>query len=187
MQIMHRITTGCIERLEEYVRKYDAEGEFGYEASNTLKEKLFSPDKIGNLSGSESYDTLVALEGFYTFLGQIDARLLTLNPSAQATWDKGFVSAVEYVQVQVERMRSWTRQQLKSRSSQALLVPCTAAAELRKSLQKDGPPGRERSHATSSGNNGPQDGAKRSTGGDQAHVQDEEEYASIPRAYSKIV
>jgi len=56
---------------EPYVFKYRIKAEFGHEISATLKEKLFPPDDVGGFSSSQPYDTLVALEGFYVFLGYI--------------------------------------------------------------------------------------------------------------------
>jgi ferredoxin-nitrate reductase len=137
MEVMQRIVVSCVDRLTPYVLKYRAKGDFGHQVSDDLKDKLFPSTVIGGFSGSESYDTLVALEGFYTFLCQISARLITLSPSANALWDEGFVSAVNFTQTQIERIKAWTKQQLQSRGPQALLVPCIAAAELKKKLEQE--------------------------------------------------
>ncbi|KAK5065342.1 hypothetical protein LTR84_001180 [Exophiala bonariae] len=136
MQVMHRIITSCVDHFEPYVLKYRAVGDFGHDINDKLKDNLFPADVIGHFSGSESFDTLVVLQGFYTFLSQVEAHLITLSPSAQATWDKAFISAVAFVQTQVERMQAWTKQQLKSRGPQALLVPCQPAADLKKRFEE---------------------------------------------------
>ena len=120
--------------------KYRAKGEFGHEISATLKDKLFPADEVGGFSGSEAYDTLVALEGFYVFIGHVDAHLITLTPTVQATWDKAFMSAVEFGSTQIERMQAWTKQQLRVRGPQTLLVPCIPAANLKKKLEKENIP-----------------------------------------------
>jgi ferredoxin-nitrate reductase len=136
MQVMHRIVTLCVEHFEPHVLKYRAVGNFGHDINAKLKDNLFPADVVGHFSGSESFDTMVALQGFYTFLSQIEAHLITLSPSAQATWDKAFISAVAFLQTQLGRMQAWTKQQLKSRAPQALLVPCQPAADLKKRFEK---------------------------------------------------
>lgn len=130
MHIMHTITTSCIKKLEPITERYEIDEKLGHELSETLKERLF-PDEIVNITGSPSYDILIILHGFHLFLGHIEAHLFALEPTAQASWDEGFVEAIAFVTDQVERMKQWNKQQLHSRGPQTLLVPCKQAVGLR--------------------------------------------------------
>jgi hypothetical protein len=71
------------------------------------------------------------LQSFYLFLGHVEGHVITLVPAVQASWDKEFFEAVNFVNPQIGGMFAWTKQQMGSRGPQALLVPGRAAAELK--------------------------------------------------------
>jgi hypothetical protein len=137
MKVMSRIVGSCVDKMSAYASKYRAAGEFGEELSSRLKEQLFPNEFIGGMSGSPAYDTLIALQSFYLFIGHVQGHLVTLSPASQATWDRGFVEAVDFVTEQLERITSWTKQQMGSRASQTLLVPCKEAARLKNVFKKE--------------------------------------------------
>ncbi|KAK5532645.1 hypothetical protein LTR23_009455 [Exophiala sp. CCFEE 6169] len=131
MVVMHRIITSCIERLGPFTVKCRIEHPYGQQTSLDLKKRLFPDILAGGISGSNAYDILITLQSFYLFLGHVEGHVITLVPAAQASWDKEFFEAVNFVNTQIGRMFAWTKQQMGSRGPQALLVPGRAAAELK--------------------------------------------------------
>ncbi|KAK4941315.1 hypothetical protein LTR10_018725 [Elasticomyces elasticus] len=131
MRIMHRIITSCVDRLGPITVKYRSENEYGRQTSLELKKRLFPEAEVGDISGSNAYDVLIALQSFYMFLGHVESHIIAMSPAAQATWDREFIEAVNFLNTQVGRMYAWTKQQLASRGPQTLLVPCSEAAELK--------------------------------------------------------
>lgn len=139
MKVMSRIVQSCVDKMATYASKYRASAEFGHEISSRLKETLFPDRFIGGFSGSPGYDTLMALQCFYLFIGHVQGHLVTLSPAAQATWDRGFIEAVDFVTNQMDRIVAWTKQQMGSRASQTLLVPCREAAKLKNVFKEELP------------------------------------------------
>jgi len=131
MRIMHRLITSCVDRLGPITVKYRSENEYGRQTSLELKKRLFPEAEVGDISGSNAYDVLIALQSFYMFLGHVESHIIAMSPAAQATWDREFIEAVNFLNTQVGRMYAWTKQQLASRGPQTLLVPCSEAAELK--------------------------------------------------------
>jgi len=129
MKVMKRLAVTCVDRIGPYALKYRTDREFGMVTSKELSTRLFPQKKAGEISGSQSYDTLLALQSFYMYLAYIQGHLIALTPAAAAMWDEGFVGAVDFLKTQIQRMVDWTNQQLQSRGPQALLVPHKAAVD----------------------------------------------------------
>ncbi|KAK5309059.1 hypothetical protein LTR70_010639, partial [Exophiala xenobiotica] len=142
MRVMHRITTACLTRLKPITQKYNIDERLGHNISTGLKDRLF-PDAIVDFTGSPSYDVLIMLQGFYLFLGYIEAHMFALQPTSQAAWDKDFNGCVEFLTQQLERMKAWTKQQMHSRGPQTLLVPCRQAVGLRERVERKAREGEE--------------------------------------------
>ena len=137
MRIMHRILTKCHDKLEPFVQKYHAKAATGQEVVGVLRKHLFADTSMtGGVSGSPAFDTLIALQNMYLCIGYVEAHLVALTPTAQASWDVEFGEAVGFVKEQLDRVKAWTTQQLAVRAPQALLVPCREASALEGRLKE---------------------------------------------------
>ncbi|KAK7885848.1 hypothetical protein LTR67_010200 [Exophiala xenobiotica] len=110
MVVMHRIITSCIERLGPFTVKCRIEHPYSQQTSLHLKKRLFPDILAGGISGSNAYDILITLQSFYLFLGYVEGHVITLVPAAQASWDKEFFEAVNFINTQIRRMFAWTKQ-----------------------------------------------------------------------------
>lgn len=138
VRIMHRILTKCSTKMEPFAKKYHAKAATGREVSGVLRKHLFAETNMtGGLSGSAAFDTLFALQNMYLFVGYLEAHLIVLTPTSQASWDTEFVKAVSFVKEQMDRVKAWTAQQLGVRAPQALLVPCKEASQLEERLESE--------------------------------------------------
>jgi ferredoxin-nitrate reductase len=138
MRVMHRLLNNCVEALQPHADKYAADVDFGKEISKMLQRHLFPPVSLaGGISGSGVFDCLLALQSLYSFIGHIESHLIVLDPTSKASWDTGFTEAVGFVKEQIERVKTWTVQQLGTRGPQALLVPCKEATGLKSRVEKD--------------------------------------------------
>lgn len=139
MGIMRRILQKCSTRLEPFAQKYHAKAAEGREISGSLRKQLFAQTNrsTGGISGSAAFDCLFALQNMYLFIGYLEAHLIALTPTSQASWDTSFVEAVDFVKEQLDRVKAWTTQQMSARASQALLVPCKEATQLEGRLKSE--------------------------------------------------
>jgi ferredoxin-nitrate reductase len=138
MRVMHRLLCTCVDTLQPYADKYAADVDFGKEISKVLQRHLFpSVSTPGGISGSGVFNCLLALQSLYSFIGHIESHLVVLEPTSKASWDTEFTEAVEFVKGQIERVKTWTVQQLGTRGPQALLVPCKEATGLKARVEKE--------------------------------------------------
>jgi hypothetical protein len=138
MRVMHTLVTNCVDSLQPFASKYAADVDFGKEISAVLRRQLFPAAALdGGISGSGVFDCLLTLQGLYSFIGHIESHLVVLGPTSQASWDTGFTEAVTFVRSELDRVKSWTVQQLGTRGPQALLVPCKEASGLKGRVEKE--------------------------------------------------
>lgn len=136
MHVMHRITLSCRQRLSPLIDKYTIDLSLGHDMNALLKTQLFPSDLLEAVA-MPAYDVLLTLQSFYLFLGHIESHLIVLQPTSMAAWDEDFESAIGFCSEQVERMKAWTMQQLKSRGPQTLLVPCKQAVGLHDKIERE--------------------------------------------------
>lgn len=119
VRVLHNIAERMRARLEPHVQRLGENKQRGYHRAHVLREALFPPEN----SPQSTYEVLETLQGLAVYLAHIASSLAALQPVALAMWDKEFSEAVEYGQQCLHRMRAWTKQQIRVRSPQTLLVP----------------------------------------------------------------
>ena len=119
VRVLRNIAESMRARLEHHVQRLGENKQRGYHRAHVLREALFPPEN----SPQSTYEVLETLQGLAVYLAHIASSLVALQPVALAMWDKEFSEAVQYAQQCVHRMRAWTKQQIRVRSPQTLLVP----------------------------------------------------------------
>ncbi|CAI4210456.1 unnamed protein product [Parascedosporium putredinis] len=101
LRVLRRLAEDMRRRLATQVDKYGENQQRGRHRAHILRESLFpSADEP-----STPFEVLETLQGLH------------------ALWDGEFESAVGFARQTLDRMQSWTQQQMKVRSPQTLLVP----------------------------------------------------------------
>lgn len=119
LRVLRRLAEDMRRRLAPQVDKYGENQQRGRHRAHILRESLFpSADEP-----STPFEVLETLQGLHVYLFHIQGGMVALTPASQALWDGDFESAVGFARQTLDRMQSWTEQQMKVRSPQTLLVP----------------------------------------------------------------
>lgn len=117
--VMHRIATELCKRFKPIVERYHESKQYGRSVAQRLLDTITPKD----MSKSDPYEALAALQSLQLFLTYIGDDLVALLPASQALWDEEFLDAVKFAQGSISRQKAWASNHTKRKSPQTLLVP----------------------------------------------------------------
>ena len=133
MKIMRRIAGRISESMKPFDKRAERDPEnklpqrdgrkqrtYGDHEASTLRDCLFPQMRQG---WNQSFEALVTMRGFNTYVAHVASLVDALEPVAQALWDQDFVDAVGFATTELGRMQAWVKHQIGVRAPQVLIVP----------------------------------------------------------------
>lgn len=120
---LKRISQNMHDSLKPHVDNYGEKYKYGLRVSTKLRDSIFPA--VEQERATSTYETLVALQMLYVYIGHVESHVRILSPAAQALWDGRFVESVTFCEGEIRRMKAWVNLQMATKAPQTLLVPTT--------------------------------------------------------------